>query len=149
MNWLFNFSFVIKLSELKIEDTNKIYSIVNLKKSYSNSDFYLLIFSKLIKDYDYILSQFSNIKLKSGKSIRELKIEFSPIYWIFPFSYNHPNNHFLFSLFLLRNYLDKVKLLTHQNFIYRLQELAYLNEFIQAFFCDVLIYNYNFHNEYC
>lgn len=146
MNRLFIISSITNPNELEVDKKYGIDTLVNLTKSSTNfcsdlkeenlseSEFYPSIFTKSIKDYTSFVSQVSNVKLKNNKTIRDLKIDNLPIYWLTPFSVKHPYSHWLFNVFLLKNYLEEENLTVHQNFIYIPQKLAHIKEFVQDFF---------------
>ena len=136
MNRLFLFLAVIDLSELKTEGFKMIYSIVNLTKSFTTF-IRELIEENLSKSDFYLHIPFTNVKLKNGKTMRDLKIDFLPIYCLPTFSIRQLNNHCLFYLFFLFFFLNNETPIAHQNFIFRLQKFAFLKDFKQVFYFGV------------
>jgi hypothetical protein len=148
MNRLFIIASKINPNELKINAETKIDVLINLTKNstkvqselkeetISQSEFYDSISSRSIKDYTSFVSQLSKAKLNNNKTIRDLQFDKLPIYWLTAFSVKHPYNHWLFNLFLLRNYLIEEASNSHQNYIYLPEKLAYIKEFVSAFYKD-------------
>lgn len=145
MNRLFIISSFVKQNGLNINREKKIDVVINLTKNstilnsqlreemLSEYEFYESISTKSIKDYISFVSQISNAKFNNGKTLRDLRFDTLPIYWLTPLSIKHPYNHWLFNLFLLRNYLQKEASKTHQNFIFLPKKITHIKEFVNDF----------------
>lgn len=88
------------------------------------------IIQQTINEYTQFVATFSQTTLSKNKTIRHLKINKLPVYWLTPFSVKHPYNHWAYNVFLLKNYLSFHTQPNEKYFVALPNQLKYIAPFI-------------------
>ncbi|NUM49585.1 MAG: hypothetical protein HUU48_00595 [Flavobacteriales bacterium] len=88
------------------------------------------ITQQTILEYTQFVAAFSQTILWNNKTIRHLKINKLPVYWLTPFSVKHPYNHWAYNVFLLKNYLSFHSQTNKKYFVALPNKLKYIAPFI-------------------